>query len=377
MDLSSETITLNSESDIIELESAVRDKISFDSLQTIEILILSVKQPKLLITYGFLPAWWMTSNWIEDYINGMSNEGLKFWHQVENAEELLQATYWSYSTISYYKQRGIENAESLPLLLYSPDLVYRLSKRPKNDMLMFRSPTSPTVTRENVFQESENPLIQKVLVDGVTWNAIPVTRYTAGMRRGLYLGLSREEEFCGTFYYNEVESDTFLAYNTKRIYRSKYEAILDLDPDLKISKSRGVDFDKFNTLAKGYLLKKGIGSLVMRTKVARQSKKFEEIRIPDDLVLSAIDAQKILYPTDLQKILEAKLVPKNEKKYIGPELELYALEDELDQSLCYAARLKGIDIIIFTNMVGSHQIVIEILDSRSRRESFDNLIYLV
>jgi hypothetical protein len=386
MDLSSEHIVLQSEADIIELESAVRAKISSNSYQeqTVEILITYVKYPKLLVAHGFLPSWWATSTWIEDYIDGMSFEGIKFWYNVQDPEELLQATNWSYSTVAYYKQRGVENAESLPLLLYSVDLVYKLSRRPRNDMLMFRSPTSPVITSDNLRSDELGNLT--VHFSDSFWNVIRVTRYTAGMKQGLYRSASPENKFCGTFYYNEVESTAFLSYKTKRVYRSKYQAIFDLDDDLKISKEHGIDFDKFNQLAKGYLTKKGIGNLVMRTKTnfrtprrivgsKASARNVEEVKIPDDLILNAVDTQKILYPNNVQKILEAKLVPKDEKKYVGSELDLYALEDDLDQPLCIAARMKGIDIVVLTNMVGSHQIVVEVMDSRSRKESFDSLIW--
>jgi hypothetical protein len=67
----------------------------------------------------------------------------------------------------------------------------------------------------------------------------------------------------------------------------------------------------------------------------------------------------------------------DKKFYVGKLLELYAVEDELDQQICRLAKEQDIDIIILTNMVGSHQIVTEILDTRNREDSFKSLVYFI
>lgn len=57
--------------------------------------------------------------------------------------------------------------------------------------------------------------------------------------------------------------------------------------------------------------------------------------------------------------------------YTGNRLGMYAAEDELDQPLCQAAQYLGYDIIILTNMIGSHQVVTEVLDTRD--DSYSHL----
>lgn len=57
------------------------------------------------------------------------------------------------------------------------------------------------------------------------------------------------------------------------------------------------------------------------------------------------------------------------------EWDLYAAEDYLDQPLCSMAAKAGYDIVILENMVGSFQVVTEVLDVRSRKDSFLSLIY--
>src|SRR5438132_6936899 len=63
--------------------------------------------------------------------------------------------------------------------------------------------------------------------------------------------------------------------------------------------------------------------------------------------------------------------------YAGTYIGLYALEDKLDQPLCLLGREYNLDVIILRNMVGSHQVVTEVLDTRTREESFKSLIYIV
>lgn len=63
--------------------------------------------------------------------------------------------------------------------------------------------------------------------------------------------------------------------------------------------------------------------------------------------------------------------------YVAHQLNLYAIEDDLDQTLCVAGKEDNIQLIILTNMMGSNQIVVEILDTRDRVDSFGSLIYTI
>ena len=62
-------------------------------------------------------------------------------------------------------------------------------------------------------------------------------------------------------------------------------------------------------------------------------------------------------------------------RYIGAIAGLMSIEDEYDQPLCKLALSLGIDLIVLTHMIGSHQIVSEVLDTRPRLTSFANLAY--
>ena len=80
-------------------------------------------------------------------------------------------------------------------------------------MSLFRSPISRTISRAELVGN-------KVTIDGEVWSVIPVTRYAAGMSKGLYWD-ERPQDICGTFYYHEPESTTYLAYKTEMRDRSE------------------------------------------------------------------------------------------------------------------------------------------------------------
>jgi hypothetical protein len=65
------------------------------------------------------------------------------------------------------------------------------------------------------------------------------------------------------------------------------------------------------------------------------------------------------------------------KYYAGKLLDLYAKEDAFDQPICREASKKGIDLVIFTHMAGSFQVVTEVLDTKPREDTFRSLVYIV
>jgi hypothetical protein len=55
---------------------------------------------------------------------------------------------------------------------------------------------------------------------------------------------------------------------------------------------------------------------------------------------------------------------------------LIAIEDFLDQPLCVLARELGFEVVLLTTMTGNSRIVAEVLDARSREESFDSVVII-
>lgn len=277
----------------------------------------------------------------------MDESTYNFWHRESpiSVSKYKNNSTWYYSTLETHKRNGIQLGVSTPLLYLAPHLIYNESKRPKNDMLMFRSPLSLVVN--NIDNSQLN-------LNGNIWNTIPVTRYARGMSKGMYYK-DVEDKFCGTFYYNEPESDTYLCYRTSRTYFNKTVAITKLGEEFNIDVSSYIPNNK--------PLMFHINGL-----------------LPSDLRMTPLEFAKFLTGNKLSirglsRQRYNEIFP--EKEYVGMDnaLRLYSAEDGLDQILCHLGAKHGIDIIILTHMVGSHQVVTEILDTRDRVESFKSLIY--
>ncbi len=309
--------------------------------EQIDIEVKTIYNAEEFVRAGFIP-YKFNIDAIVEYIMGMNLDEISFWYSSYIADEiknLNKVIYWVFKKISRYVRDGLNLAESHGLILYAPDRLYK-SMRPITNMSMFRGPGSRTISKEKIVDNS-------VSLDGKVWNVIPVTRYAAGMSRGLYYGDESNDGFCGTFYYKEDESTTLLAYRTSRTFFNKTHAMIELDP--------GWSSEDF-LLATPDILKHMNGKL------------------PKDLRLTPQEYYK-LYPKQVSSDF-VKSLPQL-KYYAGKKLGLYAEEDNFDQNICNLASNKGIDILILTHMVGSHQIVTEVLDTRSRDNSFKSLIYVI
>lgn len=264
------------------------------------------------------------------WLDGRDEEVLTYLNHTQQWKLYDDILSWEYLPLELVKRRAIETCNSLWLKLRMPTLIYS-SGRPITDMSIFQSPRNIVVSRKEIVSGRITP------EDGV-WECIPVTRYAKGMSRGLFY----EETgcYCGTFYYLEKESTTFLAYS-------------------------GTVLKAFNKLhAYGLLLKEYTGK--------------------DQIFQNHLRKFKRKYPGVYQLLkqhLEGKmskdLIDVDRNCYIGNKVGLYGAEDDLDQPLCQLAALLGYQIVILENMVGSFQVVTEVLDVRSREDSFRSLIYTI
>ena len=298
-----------------------------------------VYDPRRMILAGLSPtSREITAPWITDWLEGMPLPEIEFWHDISGLGRIIQLMHdemsWAYIPLQNHQQFAIRTAFSGMLLMYAPELLYTRSKRPRTDMSLFRSPLSRTIARDFVRDGV-------VTLSGEQWNVAPVTRYADGMSKGLYYG-ETPVAVCGTFYYREEESSTLLAYRTSLVAFNKTAACeqLGVQSDVEIA-------DNMSPQMNGEL--------------------------PGDLMMSPVDASKYVDNAALQVISPAL---SQREHYAGKFLGLYAEEDTLDQPLCNAARAQGIDVVILTHMVGAYQIVTEVLDTRTRAESFRSLVYI-
>jgi len=253
---------------------------------------------------------------------------LTFWLSNFTLKDVLSSiSAFKWSNMAALQENSERSPYSFSLILFAPHLVYMESRRAKTTMSKFVIPGKSIVIYN---RPDENEFI-------------PVTRYAEGMSKSFYFEDTsdiQKNSYCGTFYYYEPESTTFLHVNPQKILRAidKSDAAKKLGVLESFVRVFEVLFLDYNLLV---------------------SKKYWDLwsghpRDPN-------------VPSDVSEF---------DVFYSAYKQEAYALQDDLDQPFCNAAREQGYDVIILDKMVGSRQIVTEILDTRPREESFGNLCFL-
>lgn len=188
-----------------------------------------VKDPLAMIYAGLLPHPDVTIVWLpqqesDKYLSYFSSEEMlsllvagvplqqiAWWLSLEDVKEALSyVQLWSFYTKEGARKEALRGNSYASVFTY-PELLYKTSKRPRTDMSMFRLPAS--------LRLSDMRPQEKLL---------PVTRYALGMRKSLFFEETAKKEFCGTFYYWEEESTTFLRYQTIHSSFSKFTAYHEL-----------------------------------------------------------------------------------------------------------------------------------------------------
>lgn len=249
-------------------------------------------------------------------------------------DNVNDSTTWYYANLEYYKEIGIKNGNSAGLQLFFPSLVYK-SKRAINNMNMYRFPGSMTMNQSHLTDET----------------LIPVTRYSDSMESGLFYGrdIGQEQgghEFCGTFYFGEPESKTYLM----------------------VKKDRVLSFDTKSD-AYNYCYQKGAMTI-------------DEYFLCHNVVQIITDDKRFIIDGCMvdANVFEGFANLTNEERERVKDLKLYsneydAYEDSLDQRICLAGKTLGIDVFIFKYVPGSRQVNMEVLDTRPRKESFKSLVF--
>lgn len=308
--------------------------------------VLRVDDPRRMMQLGLYPASLRMLPWVAHWLEGMELVDLKFWTVLDHSKtirNLQDELVWEYRTLETLKREAISSANSIALKWLAPDLLYNDSQRPRTDMSLFRSALSQRINRKDVIDG-------KVIITGERWKVVPVTRYAQGMSRGLYHATDKPAYACGTFYYLEEESSAYLAYKTSLRAFNKTDACLKLgilDPEDENMEYILDDYDTLKKHIDGYY--------------------------PRDMIMSPAEVYEL---SDLQFSVNPNRIS-SEPRYAGVRLGLYAGEDSFDQLLCREARDAGYDVVILENMIGAFQVVTEVLDTRTREDSFRSLLYIV
>ena len=316
---------------------------------------------KSFMLSGFLPRyyhekrdniqfwrWVLTFGFEDIHVTGkpVPHNEVLFWSMgnelLYGSPDLTKVKDWTYKNIEGYKRDALREGGSLGLYLCAPSLLYT-SNRPKTDMAILRGGLSRTIKREDIQVGTEGENF--VILEGEIWYVLPVTRYAAGMTKGLYFDRETPAEICGTFYYHEPESTTFLAYGKQATFFNKTVCSLAFDGEAKKYPDTPI-----HEHISGFL--------------------------PADLMMTPVEAVEKGVVEDHYNILEQDTSFLTQKRYVGYVGDLYAAEDYLDQDICVKGKERGLDVIVLTHMVGMYQVVTEILDTRSRAESFNSLLYL-
>jgi hypothetical protein len=378
--------SLDTDADIISLISSLSE--TPNDTGTL-VLIRHCFDYRRLIRYGFIPeSKYIHSGIEDDYLTGMRDGEMMFWHN-KSSQSIQRVLGWKHHTLESAKRVGITMGDSLPLILlsdYPGQYTYNKSKRPRNDMSMFKTAINHRISKEDIAKDVDSDF-SSITLSGVTWKLIPVTRYAAGMKRGLFYNGTTDEEseadvYCGTFYYLEEESDTYLMVREKNTHQSfnKTTAMREIAPD-KITYTKNshiVDAHIYGHISVHPVLVLGApmdGSQKTRLPV-------HCLQCPDGPLGSALPnglpQDLILTPQEVGKVLGLDTSGLDQTPhYAGVKMTLYAEEDRFDQPLCIACKERGIDVLILTHMVGSRQVVKEVLDTRSRSESFNSLCYTI
>lgn len=303
------------------------------------------------------------AKYVEDnYLKRYDKRTLTFWFGVK----FLQVRFekWLYFSENALERRAQETPESFSLVVNGHfNKVFEHSRRAKTQMQLFRTVNSKTLHHV----PAANTMIR-------------VTRYAEGMKGGLFHNDpgAESKSYCGTFYYHEPDSNVFLQYKKKLVAKDKREAAEKLGIHSMFRKHWKHD----NESDEEYRLRMEIDR-EKALRLALENKGTESLMFTPRELINFVKNNDITHHNPRFNYIingpASRLInmQHQRKYYCGHVLMLYALQDFLDQPICTAAYKQGYDIVVLTHMVGSRQMVTEVLDVRSREESFANLHYLV
>lgn len=272
------------------------------------------------------------------YLRRFNQKTLNFWYGKSN-DFTPKYDWWLRYSVDQIQTRIKSSPESFSLVMNGLfDKVFKQSRRAKTEMEMFRTADSKS------FHSDDKEVV-------------PVTRYSLGMHTGLFFDEKpNSDKVCGTYYYVEPESSVFLKYTKALVAKDKRHAAELLE--IKSLKSKEESTEE-RTLRLGLLENESfmftpmeLITFVQKNNIPRKNRLSFIVDGPN----SRLDG-----------------VQMDRKYFCAHLLNVYALQDFLDQPICNAAAKAGYDIIILTHMVGSRQMVPEVVDVRSRNESFANL----
>lgn len=252
-------------------------------------------------------------------------------------------------TIENYRSLGISDDFISQLLLYP-------SGRPITDITSYFPFYNVHIKYLNlsdidrIVPHYDNPYYISNIDDGIYNNIfIPIIRYQIGMHGYLTIISDTETEFCGTFYYYEPASNFMLFAPQILVSWNKITTCLDLGISIQTI------FD--------ILWPQVYNRITL-------DKNDNELDALPSIIGYNVDP---MGSKEQQWMDVIKLYKDRQVNPIIHVPDTYAIEDEFDQLLCTTAHNMGISIIILKYMTGETRVVTEILDTRNRKQSFENI----
>lgn len=196
---------------------------------------------------------------------------------------------------------------------------------------------------------------------------LPVVRYEE-----LYFGqhMSIKEEVCGTFYFYEPDSENYLNLGRVLIAANKVDAAIKLQININSSIQLFLEYkftlkewskmlDKFD-LPEAQEIQDYLTTLISKE---------------SDIDLNTLSILDLYLPQpgNLVNKVNAvyEIIKRDKKEYMGYKLVSHF--DYLDQKICKAAQKEGYDTILLQREPGEQRANTEILDVRTRKQSYDNI----
>ena len=332
-----------------------------DGAQLVSVYIPQQVNYSYMLNIGFTPHP-LTLNDILDttlpsYLDGIPDDTFEYYNGYRISDRLGLVHVWSVFTEGYAKMHKLET--SLLRVTY-PNLLYP-SNRYVTDMSMFKLPRSLSgIVDNNVLTVGDKsyPIVDLLQGEYELSNTVfQVTRYSEAVDVGLYWSTKGQSNYCGTFYYYEPASKTYLFGNKILVAETKTRAAQYLT----------------NIRHNDTLL--GLISNIIDDKVLNQ---WNNGTLKLDMKYTPVEYVK-QFPRHMGGGIQKAQRVEQHAVYVGNDIDLglYAGEDEFDQPLCTEARRQGYDLVVLTRMIGNYQVVSEVLDTRTRDESLRNLIFAV
>lgn len=254
---------------------------------------------------------------------------------------------------------------------------YPRTRRPKSSML-FAPSICPDLTSEKSLKD----------------NYLPVIRYA-----GLFFPEEDSKEYCGTFYYFEPDSTSYLNLGKTLICGNKLDAVYQLSEfERNLIDDLYVDIISPNELQYSraflalniyldYLYKRPYDDVSYKMLEKYDEKRpsmhgswqtlLNDLKKYKEAIHDLIATSKTIVSSE-SELLSMQIGHANGLFHIGNS-NFYAISeivgsfDPLDQYICQTARMQGYDTILIQREPGETRLVTEILDTRPRKVSYESI----